>query len=196
MIRDLGRPALLLVQGGHGPASRAVLEGQGQAGSRCLHLEQRAGTGDDRIGRRFLADRGEMGDREVVRRPSVTSRGRPLNQSVRTWTSTGSTRMNAMTVPFHRGPLAVVRGTRPTEHLFDDAVTVDRTGVRCQASSGGMSSTSVSPRLSRPRACPDRRRRSTGMPRARRSSGFRGSRSNGAGSPLPTSRPRVTARDP
>ena len=30
----------------------------------------------------------------------------------------------------------VVRGTRPTERLFDYDATVDRTGVRCQASSG------------------------------------------------------------
>ena len=38
--------------------------------------------------------------------------------------------------------------------------------------------------------------RSVGTPRARRSSGLRGSRSNGAGSPVPTSRPRVMAVSP
>ena len=59
----------------------------------------------------------------------------------------------------------VVRGTRPTERLFGYDVTLDRTGVRCQASSGGMSSRSVSPWLSRADRLPRPRRDLVGVGR-------------------------------
>ena len=110
-----------LVEAGDGPAARPVLEGQGQASSRRLHLEQRARTGDDRIGRRFLADaaRWVIGSRSS---PQVISRGRPLNQSVRTWTWTGSTRMNAMSDGSFPG--ASRYGSRRPGH------SADRTSVR------------------------------------------------------------------
>src|SRR4029079_12155800 len=78
----------------------------------------------------------------MVRRssPQVISRGRPSNQSVRTRTGTGSTRVKAIgrlfSLPSAGGPGTVIGSGmassgalgRP-EHLFD-VTTVDRTDVR------------------------------------------------------------------
>ena len=70
--------------------------------------------------------------------PQVISRGRPSNQPVRTWTSTGSTLIIAIVAAPFGGSLgcaSVVAGTSVTERLFGSDAILHRTAVRCQASS-------------------------------------------------------------
>src|ERR1035437_5406523 len=68
---------------------------------------------------------------EKTRSPHRISRGRPVSQSVRTWTRTDSTRVIAMsTAPLRRGRrLPGHRGDRTGVRIPE---TLDRTPVRCQ----------------------------------------------------------------
>src|SRR5438552_11741071 len=113
-----------------------MLEGQRQPRSWRVDLEQGARPADDRIGRGLVADDGEARDRQSLGAPRDLARatGEPIGPDV------DLDRLDTDECHLHGSfPGAealgrVVRGTRPTERLFGCDWTLDRTGVRCQAS--------------------------------------------------------------
>ena len=144
------RGADLVVEAGDRPAPRAVLVGQRQARLRRLDLEQRPRAGDDRIGGGLLADGGEVGDREALVAPGDLA-GSAAEPSVRTWTWTGSTRMNAIvTAPFRGRDAGSCRPGHSSDRTSVRLRPTPRPN-RCSMSSvvGRNSSRSVSPWLSR-----------------------------------------------
>ena len=106
----------VFVQTRDGPAPGSVLEDERKSGARRVDFKERPWARDHGVGRRLLADDRESGDREALVTPGDLA-GRPLNQFVRTWTGTGSTRMNAMRDGSFPGAMGVSSGARVRQNV-------------------------------------------------------------------------------